>query len=135
MHSARDFFRWVLLIGGILVLGITYKANAIRPIIGYPMGVALIASVVWGKGIGVLILVISTCSLFVHFLSPRILEHLLRIEANGYLLGFSGIAIGGFIYWVGIESIKYFCAACSQYLGTSPKVCPRCGSNRYFPES
>lgn len=48
-----------------------------------------------------------------------------------YWFAIAFTAIGGNIVAY-IQKRNYYCAQCDQYLGNSPKVCPRCGSNRHI---
>jgi len=130
MKNMRDILRWVFFGGGILILGITYKTDAIPPA-GYLLGIALVLSIFWGKDIGQIMIGIGVLLAGITFLSPRFLSRYMDIETNGYLLGIIWGTLGGFLYWIGVGGTKYFCSACDQYLGYSYKQCPRCGSNRY----
>lgn len=44
--------------------------------------------------------------------------------------------VGGAMVFLAVffPTRNYVCARCAQYLGSWPKACPRCGSNRYTTE-
>ena len=57
------------------------------------------------------------------------------------IFGYGWLIIAGGLFLVGailgnlfgyLGQRDYFCSQCDQYLGSSSKVCPRCGSNRYY---
>lgn len=130
MNDLRSRVRvGVLVIGVLLPLGaaLAWKAGA-QPATWLAMGAIGICCLIGffqGKGIGGALAAFGGVGLAGSFFDVWPNEYL----ANGYTYGIGAIVAGGILSWVGVGHLRYWCAACGQFLGYQPRICERCGSN------